>query len=568
MGCGRQQGGPTLDAEAIVVGAGLSGLSAAIEMGRSGVDVLVVDMNSMAGGHAVLAGGVAIVDTPLQERAGIEDSPELAYQDWMEWTEDGDPEWTRFYAESSRELIYDWVTEMGVEFVRASPAHANSVPRFHFTQARAIHLILPMYRTALGIENIAFRWNNRAESLLVEAGRVAGVTVRDLRTNQVRTLRAPHVVLATGGFESDLERVLANWTPGLPDPARLLVGSAASATGSGHDLAAEAGAALVKMDRHYIYINGLISPRDPDGIHALTAGNDQSMWVNVAGQRFTNEAGFDKTILRDLLSQEGSTYWAIFDESTRGDFGARGAAWISSPSDGHPILDDPTAASQADTLEGLAAETGLPSDALIASVRRFNEMIEVGTDIDFSRFGPGDELPSVIEQAPFYAVQMYPMTRKSMGGVAIDMQGRVLDRQGEVLPGLYAVGEINGSVGINGRHGMDGMFLGPAIVTGRLAGRSIAAAYTAAAARPSIAPKAPEAMLPDADTWGASMTSEDLRPLLAQPREGYWHFELSHEMVLERAYECTACHSAMVPFFPVENRQSRRAQTEVCTNCH
>ena len=72
-----------LDAEAIVVGAGIAGLSAAVEMGRDGVDVLVLDMNSVIGGHAVMAGGFAIVDTPIQERNGFTDSPELAYADWV-----------------------------------------------------------------------------------------------------------------------------------------------------------------------------------------------------------------------------------------------------------------------------------------------------------------------------------------------------------------------------------------------------------------------------------------------------------------------------------------------------
>jgi succinate dehydrogenase/fumarate reductase flavoprotein subunit len=80
--------------DAVVVGAGLSGLSAAIEMGRAGVRVLVVDMNSVAGGHAVLAGGVALVGTPVQEKAGVKDSPDLAVKDWMDWTDDGDPAWT------------------------------------------------------------------------------------------------------------------------------------------------------------------------------------------------------------------------------------------------------------------------------------------------------------------------------------------------------------------------------------------------------------------------------------------------------------------------------------------
>ncbi len=566
--CAPQEPEIRFDADAIVVGAGLAGLSAAVEMGRGGVDVLVVDMNSMAGGHAIMAGGVAIVGTPVQEKAGHSDSPDLAYEDWMEWTEDGDPAWTRYYVENSREMIYDWATELGVEFVRAAPAHANSVPRFHFTEGRAVHLVLPIYRTALALPSVSFRWNKRAERLVVEDGRIAGVVVRDLRTAEVVTLRAPNVVLATGGFESDLERVLANWTPGLPDPERLLIGSSVSATGSGHDMAVAAGAALTKMNRHYIYVNGLVSPRDPEGIHALTAGNDSSMWVNAQGERFTNETGFDKDILVDLLNQDGSTYWAIFDEGARDDFGSRGAAWLNTPTDGHPLLDNPDAATKAQSLEELAAMAGLPADALLVSVRRFNGMIAAGVDTDFGRFGVDGSVPPKIEQPPFYAVQMFPMTRKSMGGVAIDMQGRALNADGQVFPGLYAAGEINGSVGINGKHGMDGMFLGPALLTGRLAGINIAAEHAAETDAPATLQPRPEDPLPDVTTWQASLTATELTALLATPRDGFWHFEMSHNMVLERQYACTLCHSAQVPFFPLNNRESKLAQTQVCTNCH
>ncbi len=566
--CGQQEPELRFAADAIVVGAGLSGLSAAVEMGRGGVDVLVVEMNSMAGGHAVMAGGVAIVGTPVQENSGVLDSPDLAYEDWMEWTEDGDPKWTRFYVENSREMIYDWATELGVEFVRAAPAHANSVPRFHFTAGRAVHLVLPIYRTALSLPSVSFQWNKRAERLIVENGRIAGVVVRDLRTDEVITLRAPNVVLATGGFESDLERVLANWTPGLPEPQRLLIGSAVSATGSGHDMAVAAGAALTKMNRHYIYVNGLVSPRDPEGIRALTAGNDSSIWVNAQGERFTNEAGFDKDILVDLLNQDGSTYWAIFDENTRDDFGSRGAAWLNTATDDHPLLDNPDTANKAQSLEELAAMAGLPSETLIASVQRFNRMVETGVDTEFGRFGQVGNVPPKIAQPPFYAVQMFPMTRKSMGGVAIDMQGRALNDEGRVLPGLYAAGEINGSVGINGKHGMDGMFLGPALLTGRLAGMTIAAEHAAETEALATTPPLPEDPLPDAATWQASLTAVELQSLLASPRDGYWHFEMSHNLVVEREYECTLCHSAQTPFFPLNNLESKLAQTQVCTNCH
>ena len=216
---------PRLDAEAIVVGAGLSGLAAAVEMGRSGVNVLVLDMNSVIGGHAVMAGGFAIVDTPVQRENGFEDSPDLAYADWMEWTEDGNSEWTRFYAENSREMIYDWSAEMGAEFVRVQGGYENSVPRFHFTPRGALDTVLALYQTALELPSVSFQWNQKIESLIVEDGAVTGIVARNVRTDEEQTLSAAHVVLATGGFAGNLDRVLSNWRVDLPRPDRLLLGA-------------------------------------------------------------------------------------------------------------------------------------------------------------------------------------------------------------------------------------------------------------------------------------------------------------------------------------------------------
>lgn len=552
----------------IVVGAGLAGLSAAVEMGNHGVPVLVMDMNSVAGGHAVLAGGVTMVGTPVQELAGIADTPALAYEDWRGWTEDGDPEWTRLYASESRRMIYDWVTDMGVEFVRVAPGHGNSVPRFHFTSGRAVHLVLPIFRTALRLPTVSFRFNSRVDGLLFENGRVTGVAYTDLRTGQKSEIRADNVVLATGGFENDLDRVLQNWMPGAPLPEKLLSGAAPSANGSGHDMAVAAGAGLTRMDRHYIYVNGLPDPRDPAGRHALTAGNELSLWVNADGRRFTNETGFDKDILVDLLRQKGNTYWAVFDGMGRQGFSVRGAAWLNNPGDRHPVLDDPRLAVTANSLVELADAAGLPRDSLVSSVQRFNAMIERGTDDDFHRFSDRAGAPGPVSVPPYYAVRLFPMTRKSMGGVAIDRGARVLDRNGEPVAGLYAAGELTGSVGINGQHGLDGMFLGPAILTGRLAGRSVSADY--ASAHPAAAM---ELLAVDTETAGTGAAGPDLsedtlRQLLSANRDGYWHFRVSHELVIERGYECDSCHSSQVPFAPPEGRAGYLAQSTICTNCH
>ena len=553
-------------ADAIVVGAGLSGLAAAVEMGREDVNVVLLDMNSVMGGHAVMAGGFAIVDTPIQREAGFDDSPGKAYADWMDWTEDGDPAWTRYYAENSRTMIHDWMAEMGVQFVRIQAGHENSVPRFHFTPRGALDVVLALYREALELPGVAFEWNEKVQSLVVEDGHVTGVTSRNLRTGIERTLFAPHVVLATGGFEGNLERVLEYWRTDLPMPDRLLLGASIHATGTGHDLAEEAGADLTWMNRHYIYTNGVVDPRDPAQTLAITAGNSAALWVNAQGRRFTNETGFDKTILADVLDQEPTTYWAIFDESSRDTFSMRGREWINNPTDGHTVLDHPEATIRAESLEQLASMTGLPVEQLMSSVKRFNELIEAGVDEDFGRFAYPDEAPPKIDQAPFYAIQFFPMPRKSMGGVAIDMQARALNDTGEAVPGLYAAGELTGSVGINGTHGMDGMFLGPALVTGRIAGRTVADAVLADVSRKPIA--VVSAPMTDAGTWEPALTVDNLEALVALGRDGYWHFEISHELALERGYECALCHSAQVPFATLDNRQGLLAQSEVCGNCH
>ena len=118
---GASQGTPAkstgVPPRVVVVGAGLSGLSAALELADGGARVVVVDMSSVYGGHAVMSqGGVSVVATPVQQAAGEKDSPDLAYKDFIDWGEGANREWVRYYVDHSREQIYDWLIELGVQF--------------------------------------------------------------------------------------------------------------------------------------------------------------------------------------------------------------------------------------------------------------------------------------------------------------------------------------------------------------------------------------------------------------------------------------------------------------------
>jgi predicted oxidoreductase len=564
-GCARPA--PESDADVIVVGAGIAGLAAALEAADAGATALVLDANSVAGGHAMMAGGLFLVGTPLQASKGVEDSPDLAFADIMKWGEDANPEWVRRYVTASRTEVHDWLVALGVEFRMLLPAPGEtSVPRFHFARGSAAGVVTPMMRKAFAQDGLRFAFNTEATGLgRTEDGRWR-VTVRDLRDGTTASYVAPAVVLATGGFENDLGRVRAHWLPGVAQPERLLMGAGRFARGDGLDLGREAGARIERLDHQTIYVTGLPDPRDPQGEHGLLAQNDAAIFVDAGGRRFINERAPRKDQERTILAMPGQGYWMLFDAAGARELRVRGAPWLTPEALGREILANPALVARADTVAGLAGAAGLPAVALEEAVRRFNAQVRAGRDDDFGRFGPGvaGAPPQPLEQAPYYAMRLYPMTRKSLGGLAIDAQARVVGEDGAPLAGLFAAGEATGVAGINGSVGGSGTFLGPSILTGRIAGGA-AAAHAQASGRTVATPGAGEAGTP---TAGANLDAAALKSLLASPRPGFWHFEVAHSLVMERGTACAACHGGAWPTGPARGRPARLAQLDSCASCH
>ena len=230
--CSSLRSGP--DADVIVVGSGIAGLAAALEASAQGASVLVIEANSVGGGHAAKAGGFAMVDTELQRQKGIKDSPDLAWQDFLRWGEDPDPYWTRRYAEESSGEVYDWLTGMGVRFNLVIDTPEDSVPRFHFAQGPAINAVIPMMRKALMDPDIAFLWNTRVTALTEKRNAVTGVKTRSERDGSRGHYTASSVVLATGGFQNNLDMVRSNWPSGRSQPKTLKNGAGQFATGDGY----------------------------------------------------------------------------------------------------------------------------------------------------------------------------------------------------------------------------------------------------------------------------------------------------------------------------------------------
>lgn len=580
VGCARPQ--PT---DVIVVGAGISGLSAALEAARGGATVRLVEMSSVFGGHAVMAhGGLALVATPIQEAQGVGDSPEVAERDFLSWGEDANREWVTRYVASSREMVFDWVRDLGVSFSdRLIQIPGNSVPRFHSPKGRGLGLVSPIYRAAERNPGIEFEWNVRIDELLVEEGRAVGVRGTSLRSGKPKTFRADHVVLATGGFQSNLEMVREFWPEQFEFPGRILVGSGAHSVGSGHRVAQAAGAALQNMDRQWNYATGLPDPRFPGTDRGLNASNGASIWVNTNGERFVNETASTKDRFRALLRQEDARYWALFDERAKPRLFVSGSDWADSETVERLILADSNIVKVANTWSDLAGLTGLPVEALVGTVERYNQMIREGVDQDFRRFGfgtvpydlaPGSEVGAVeVLQPPFYALSFFPLARKSMGGVAIDERTRVLSPAGEVIPGLYAVGELAGFGGINGWAGLEGTFLGPCILTGRVAGWTLLDAIGRARELQPVKEVEPEtSAMPlnggPADDRDQCFECHALPALVKTDRPGYWHFAEVHKRALADGSFCSECHRGKSPFVAGRHSIDRVGLIESCGLCH
>ena len=374
----------------IVVGTGLAGLSAALESAQNGASVTVVEMWSVFGGTSFMSGGkLAIVGTALQESKGIEDSPDLAFQDFVNCGEDLDRKWVRYYVDHSNEEVYEWLTEAGVTFDLLVHFARNSVPRGHGSKELGVGLINPLFRTCFKHPNIRFVWNVKVVDFVRKEEQVVGVKGVETRTGVEREWFADAVVLATGGFQSNLKMIREYWPKALPLPSRVLTGSGINSLGIGHAMLRNAGAEFHRMRYVWNYPFGLPDPRDPGGKRGLLFAHGRAVWLNAKGQRFVNESAGVEEKLDAMLHQSPAAYWAIFDEANKRRVYVAGTDFGNFAVVQRVIYDNPTLVKSAATLESLAKAAGLPSETMVETIRRYNAMIEAGDDLDFHRFSRG-----------------------------------------------------------------------------------------------------------------------------------------------------------------------------------
>ncbi|MFE4950722.1 FAD-binding dehydrogenase [Leifsonia sp. NPDC056665] len=547
----------TSEPDCLVVGAGLAGLVAACELLDAGKTVTILDQEPAAslGGQAFWSfGGLFLIDSPEQRRMGVSDSLALARQDWFgsagfDRAEDHWPKrWAEAYLQFAAGEKRAWLHEKGVRFFPVvgwaergdgtSGGHGNSVPRFHITWGTGPGVIAPFVRqvqaaAATGKARLLHR--HRVDELIVEDGRVAGVrgeilkpdaAARGAASNRERIadfeLRAPAVVVASGGIGGNHDLVRAAWPERLGTPPDfMLSGVPAHVDGRMLGIAEAAGAHLINGDRMWHYTEG-IQNWDPvwqrHGIRILPGPS--SLWLDARGERLPAPLfpGFDTLGTLEHLRTTGSDYsWFILTQKiiekefalsgseqnpdlTGKDFGLLAKrVGPGAPGPVEAFKEKGADFVVADTLDELLAgmqrlsEVPLDTELVTRHVRERDRQLDnpFGKDLQLAavrgaRAYRGDKLIRVAsphkltdpKAGPMIAVKLHILTRKSLGGIETDLDGRVLDADGTVVPGLYAAGEASGfgGGGVHGYRALEGTFLGGCLFSGRQAGRAVARA--------------------------------------------------------------------------------------------
>ena len=464
------------ETDVAIVGAGGAGMAAGIEALHAGARAIAFEMAGEPGGASITSGGgCLIVDSPLQRARGIEDSPDLAFDDWMRWGGPSvDAVWARYYIEHSLNDLYLWAERLGVEWADMKPQEGNSVVRWTQPGGAGQELtsrLIEAYR-ARGGEIVP---DTEITSIRIEGGRAAGLEGRDVETGDEVEIACRTVLVATGGFNSNLDMILDV----RPDLARhrIMEGSGRNANGSGHALVREAGGYLTHLGNIWLYVYATPDYRDPRGRRGLVfRGTPGYIWVNQQGRRFHNEAlSGAATATPALLAQDPCHAWAILDAGMTGTMEVADPHYREGSKVSHARIAELFAESpfiaNADTLDGLAAEIGVDEAAFRDTVARYNRAFDDGLNAE-PEFGKPLDASKKFDSPPFSAVQLFLLARKNFGGVKTDLRCRVLDKHFEPIPGLYAAGELAGMAGghINGEAGLEGTMLGPAIFSGRVAG--------------------------------------------------------------------------------------------------
>lgn len=478
--------------EVLIVGGGLAGIVAAIELLDAGKQVVIVDrdVESAFGGLAKWAfGGMFFVDTKHQRRNGIKDSIERAKKDWFSFADFDEAEhWGKKWAEQYIHLCtdhgYHWLRNNGLNFFRVLNwterglnHDGNTVPRFHMVWGTGWELVMVLKRKLLSHKNadrLTLLFEHRVTELTTDANGVTGVRGTIESSNQPFEATAEVVIVATGGINGSIEKIKENWyKPWGEPPEVILNGAHKYAIGDLHEATEQINGSVVNLDKQWNYAAGIrhYKPRKKD--HGLSLVPCKSaLWLNYQGKRMGPRpliAAYDTSYLVERICQEPKKYsWQLLNwKIAVKEFAISGSEHNEAMRDKkflkfvlgvflgnkklvNKILDNCEDMIVADTLEelvekmnALTGDNDVQLDHLKEAVAQYDAALENGPPyqdeqqqrIFEARKWRGDRARTCNMQkigdpkaGPFIAIREFILSRKSLGGIQTDLDCRVLTK--------------------------------------------------------------------------------------------------------------------------------------------
>lgn len=453
-----------LEADVVIVGGGFAGLSAAAAAAETGASVLVLEKMPVLGGNGVLSGGIYNAVDPVRQTAqGIEDSIELHIQNTYEGGDKiANLDLIQLLCEGSLGGL-QWMEDNGLEVKDTITQGTGALyPRTHTAVMPYGTGYLEAILTSINKSgNVTILMETKANELIVENGEVTGVKAIGLADNNTYTFQANKgVILATGGFAANVEMRQKYNTSGKWDrlDASILTTNPPGATGDGLVMAEAIGANLIDMDQ--IQLLPLGNPRTGSSSNLIStrAGIANVININIEGKRYVAEDERRDVLSAALIKQPEAKTYLIVDSHKWEDESL-------TSSGGTPLADLVAQGDvvKGETIEELAIKLGIDPAVLTKTIDDFNAAVDAGTD-EFGRIA----FEFKLDQGPFYADVRVPAVHHTMGGVQINTNAEVIDINGEVIPGLFAAGEVTG--GIHGSNRLGGNAIPDTIVFGRIAG--------------------------------------------------------------------------------------------------
>lgn len=434
----------------VVIGAGGAGLSASIKASQGGAKVILLEKQGTVGGNTISAtGGLNAAETSVQKKLGIADSKDQFYKDTMKGGYNlNNPELVRNMVEEAPETV-DWLISVGVDLSDVGKMAGSTNSRTHRPQGGAAvgaHMV-PVLEKAAVNAGVDLRKSSKVVDIIKKDGRAAGVIVE--KNGKKYTISAKAVIIATGGFGANPDMVVKYKS----DLKGFGTTNHKGATGDAFAWIEKFNAGLTQMDQ--IQTHPTVVPSNGMMITEAVRGNGAIM-INREGKRFGSEMATRDVMSAAVLSQTGGTAYLVFDTSVRKSLKAI-EGYVK-----QGLL------TEGETPEELAKKLGIPSEALVETIKRYNGFVASGNDGDFGR--KGSEMPRALSEGPYFAVEVAPAIHHTMGGIVINKKAEVLDVNGRPVPGLYAAGEVTG--GIHGGNRLGGNAVADICVYGKIAADS------------------------------------------------------------------------------------------------